>query len=225
MKKIFCVFIMVSALCMAVYAGGRTAGSGAADSSVVKVLGTNGEGTWAGRTLRLSDWVDGTVPSRLWEQFKADLARRNVTLDLDLIMGDQMQTVMQTVLASGKLNDYDFVKGATLDDAAVQNLVNQGRILSWNRAIEQYSEGPAREYYFNDEVGQFFRKMVTLEDGNFYWINNAQEMYYLDPGSGTGSHRSSQIRWDWLQALGLDFPTTLDEFYNALVLFQERDMN
>jgi hypothetical protein len=226
MKKILCVLFTAAALCAAVYAGGQGAGSqGAADPARVKVLGTNGRGTWAGRTLNLSDWVDGTVPSRLWEQFKADLAKRNVTLDLELIMDDQMQTFLQTVLASGRLNDYDFVRGATLDDAALQNLVNQKRILSWNQAIEQYSEGPARDYYFNDEVGQFFRKMFTFEDGNFYWINSTQEMYFLDPANGTGSHRSSQIRWDWLQALGLDFPTTLDEFYNALVLFQERDMN
>jgi ABC-type glycerol-3-phosphate transport system substrate-binding protein len=225
MKKTFCVFIMVCALCTAAYAGGQAAGGGAADSSVVKVLGTNGQGTWAGRTIRLSDWVDGTVPSRLWEQFKADLAKRNVTLDLELIMDDQMQTFMQTVLASGRLNDYDFVNGGSLDDAAAQNLVNQKRILSWNQALEQYSEGPAREYFFNDEAGQFFRKMVTLEDGNFYWVNSTQEMYYIDPANGTGSHRVSQIRWDWIQALGLGFPTTLDEFYNALVLFQEQDMN
>jgi hypothetical protein len=227
MRKI--AFILVGTLMASVtlFAGGRSGGgqAGADRSGIVKVLGTNGQGTWAGRTVWLSDWVDGTVPSRLWEQFKADLAKRNVTLDLELIMEDQMETVMQTVLASGRLNDYDFVKGNTLSDAALQNLVDQKRILSWNQAIEQYSEGPAREYYYNDEAGQFFRKMFTLEDGNFYWINDTQEMYFIDPANGTGSHLASQIRWDWLQALGLGFPTTLDEFYNALVLFQERDMN
>lgn len=226
MKRIVFVFIGILAVSMALFAGGRSAGGvQAGDSARVKVLGTNKEGTWTGKTIRLSDWVDGTVPSRLWEQFKADLAKRNVVLDLELIMSDQMQTVMQTTLASGKLNNYDFVYGGSLDDAAIQNLVTQKRILSWNQAIEQYSEGPAKDYYFNDEAGQFFRKMLTLEDGNFYWINGTQEMYYIDPANGTGSHRASQIRWDWLQALGLDFPTSLDEFYNALILFQERDMN
>jgi hypothetical protein len=227
MKRIVFVLVGMFMVSVVLFAGGRSDGAqtGTDRSAIVKVLGTNGQGTWAGKNLKLSDWVDGTVPSRLWEQFKADLAKRNVTLDLELIMGDQMQTVLQTVLASGRLNDYDFVKGGTLDDAALQNLVNQKRILSWNQALEQYSEGPARDYYFKDEAGQFFRKMVTLEDGNFYWINNTQEMYFIDPANGTGSHRASQIRWDWLQALGLDFPTSLDEFYNALVLFQERDMN
>jgi hypothetical protein len=36
----------------------------------------------------------------------------------------QMATVLQTTLASGKLNDYDFVHDATLDDAAQVSLTD-----------------------------------------------------------------------------------------------------
>jgi hypothetical protein len=195
--------------------------------STVRIFGVNKEYTVAGKSLKLSDWYTGSIPSRLWERFTGDLAEHGVKLELDLIMMDQMKTVFQTTLASGKLNNYDMVSlgWGDSDESLLHSLYKQNRLLPLNKAIEQYSAGPARDYYTNHENGMFFKKLQTLEDGNFYWITGTQETYFKDPGYSVGSHTAGMIRWDWLQALGLGIPKTLDEFYNAISAFQQKDMN
>jgi hypothetical protein len=231
MKRIALVLLGILVMGIPLFAGGQAAGKTAeADGlSTVKILGVNIERTLGGKNVKLSDWYDGTVKSRLWEQFTAELAKRGVKLDLELIMPDQMQTVFQTTLAAGKLNDYDMVTfgwdPANASDALLSNLYSQNRLAALNKIIEQYSTGPAKDYFFNDETGIFFRKLQTTEDGNFYWLPGTQTTYYKDPSYAVGSYISGMIRWDWLQALGLGVPKTPDEFYNALVAFQQNDMN
>jgi hypothetical protein len=195
--------------------------------STVRILGVNKEYTVAGKNIKLSDWYTETIPSRLWEHFIKDLAERGIKPELDLVMTGRMKTAFQTILASGKLNDYDMVSlgWGDSDEAFMHSLYRQNRLLPLNRAIEQYSTGPARDYYTSHESGKFFKKLQTLEDGNFYWITGTQETYFKDPGYSTGSHTAGMIRWDWLQALGLEIPASLEEFYNALLSFQQNDMN
>jgi hypothetical protein len=161
----------------------------------------------------------------LFDQLNADLAKRGLKLQFETILEDQMPTMFQTMLASGKLNDYDFVTMGWGNEQTYTNLYDQKRMYPLNRAIEQYSQGPAREYYGNNTYGSFFRKMATMEDGNFYWVTQACEFYYLDPNNAKGSHVAGQIRYDWLKALGLGIPTTLNEFTRALTAFQTNDMN
>jgi hypothetical protein len=152
--------------------------------STVRIFGVNKEYTVAGKSLKLSDWYTGAIPSRLWERFTGDLADHGVRLELDLIMTDQMKTVFQTTLASGKLNNYDMVSLGwdDSDESLMHSLYKQNRLLPLNKAIDQYSAGPARDYYAGHENGQFFKKLQTLEDGNFYWIAGTQETYFKDPG-------------------------------------------
>jgi hypothetical protein len=229
MKKI--VFVLIGMLMVGIplfAAGGQqAAGTGSDGLSTVKIFGINKQNTVAGKNLLLSDWYDSTIPSRIWDTFVAEMAKRGVKLELDLVMGDQMTTVFQTLLASGKLNDYDMISSGYghIHEPLAEDLYRHNRLYPWNKAIEQYSAGPARDYYFNSEAGKFFAKLQTLEDGNFYWILSTQETYYKDPGYSAGSFQSGQIRYDWLQAAGLGIPKTPDEFYNALVTFQQKDMN
>jgi hypothetical protein len=129
------------------------------------------------------------------------------------------------MLASGTLNNYDFVTMGWGDEKIYQGLYDQGRMYSLNKGIEEFSTGNARNYYFNNDAGQFFRKMATFEDGNFYWITQACEFYYKDQTNLRGNKNAGQIRYDWLQTLGLNIPATLDEFTRALTAFQQNDMN
>jgi hypothetical protein len=175
--------------------------------------------------MNFSDWYEGKVPSRLWDRLVSDLAGYGLKLEIETVMSDQMATVFQTMLASGTLNDYDFVTMGWGDENIYQRLYEQGRMYSLNKGIEEYSTGNARNYYFTNTAGQFFRKMATLEDGNFYWVTQACEFFYKTPDNPVASHQAGQIRYDWLQALGLKIPTTLDEFTGALTAFQQNDMN
>jgi ABC-type glycerol-3-phosphate transport system substrate-binding protein len=229
MKKIALVLIGVLVAGIPLFAGGgrQTAPAAAGGLSTVKIFGANREYTVAGKSLKLSDWYSGSIPSRLWDAFVAEMTKRGVKLELDLVMYDQMKTVFQTTLASGRFNDYDMVSLGYdhSDETIAHNLYSQNRLYPWNKAIDQYSAGPARDYYFNSENGKFYAKLQTLEDGNFYWILGTQETYYNDPSYPAGSFISGMIRQDWLQTLGLGIPKTLDEFYNALAAFQQNDIN
>ncbi|MDR1325348.1 MAG: hypothetical protein LBK00_04845 [Treponema sp.] len=228
MKRIALVLMGMLIGSVALFGAGQS-GSGAAAGkdglSTVRIFGIDKESTVAGKSLKLSDWYKGTIPSRLWDQFTADLAKRGIKLELDLIMSDQAATTFQTLLASGRLNNYDFVVAGALSESMTQSLVNQKRFYPLNKAIEEYSQGPAKEYYANNPAGKFIMKTLTLEDGNLYWLPNTQADYYQTPNYIIGSFTSGMIRYDWLQALGMEIPQTLDEFYNALVAFQQNDMN
>jgi hypothetical protein len=229
MKRIVVALIGALVLSAALFAGGQQGGGSSAATadglSVVKVFGVDKKYVIRGEERHFSDWYQGKIPSRLFDQLNADLAGRGLKLQFETIEEDQMATMFQTMLASGKLNDYDFVTMGGGNEQTFTNLYNQGRMYPLNRAIDQYSQGPAKEYYGNNKYGSFFRKMATMEDGNFYWVTQACEFYYMDPDNSKGSHIAGQIRYDWLKALGLGIPQTLDEFTKALTAFQTNDMN
>jgi putative aldouronate transport system substrate-binding protein len=227
--KTLCAALLLCLLTAPLFGGGRQSGTTSAQDAqgltTLKVFGIDKTYTVSGQNIQLSAWYDGSLPSRIWEQFGAALAGHGVKLELDLIMEDQVATVFQTLLATGRLNDYDWVNpGGNIDEKTRIALVNQGRLYPLNRALEQYSAGPAKDFYMNG-AGQFYAKGTTLSDGNFYWLTHTGATYYLDPSNYQGSPKSGIIRKDWLDAVGLGIPTTPDEFYNALVTFQQRDVN
>ncbi|GHT95411.1 sugar ABC transporter permease [Spirochaetia bacterium] len=229
MKRLILVILCALMIGIPLFAGGGQAassGSSSADGlTTLKVFGVNKQAAFGGRTVKFSDWVDGTVKSRLWDQFQADLAKRGIKLEFDLIMADQIQTTFQTLLATGRLNDYDFVNaGPGPNEKTRIAMVEQNRFYPINKLVEQYSTGPAREFYTND-IGRVFAKRTTLADGNFYWIEQFNATYFNSPDNYSGASVSGMIRKDWLDAVGLGIPNTLDEFYNALVAFQAKDVN
>ncbi len=61
---------------------------------------------------------------------------------------------------------------------------------------------------------------LTEDDGS---IRRLLTGMYSNPGNVPGN--LMYIRTDWLENLGLEMPTTLDEFYDVLVAFKEEDAN
>jgi ABC-type glycerol-3-phosphate transport system substrate-binding protein len=226
MKRIFLAILALFAAAGTVFAAGGQAGSsGTGGLTTLKVFGIDKQYTVAGQNLQLSDWYKGKIKSRIWDQFTADLAKRGIRLELELVMLDQINTVFQTMLAAGKLNDYDFVSaGSNIDAKTRIGLVNQGRLYPINKLLTEYSDGTARNFYTTD-IGKTYAKLSTLQDGNFYWLTNSTATYYKNPTNYKGSMSSGMIRKDWLDAAGLGMPKTLDEFYNALSAFQQKDVN
>ncbi len=60
------------------------------------------------------------------------------------------------------------------------------------------------------------RNYITAPDGNIYFIP------YIADGTAAGGYF---IRQDWLDALNLEVPKNVDDFYNVLKAFKERDPN
>jgi ABC-type glycerol-3-phosphate transport system substrate-binding protein len=230
MRKTALLLIFLFTASAMIFAGGGQSGrSGSVVSdgglSTIKVWGRNNQITTNGMTTKMSDLYDGTVKSRYWDELVDHLAKRGLKLDLTLVMPDQAPTAFQTLLASGRFNDYDWIAAPNLDERTRMSLIDQKRIYPVNKAIEQYSGGEAKNFYFNTPWGQTFKALETVEDGNFYWVSHNMRSYYEDPSRPMGVAQLGQIRQDWLNKLGLPMPKTLEEFYNTLVAFQERDVN
>jgi len=228
MKRTLLCVVVLLLFALEVFAGGggqQSSQNTAGGMQTLRVWGGNKIWTETGLTTNLSNLYDGTVPSRHWDKFVADLAARNIRLYLTLVMPDQRDTAFQTLLASGRLNEFDWICAGSPDDRTKLTLVRQGRFYPINKAIQEHSSGPARDYYFNREPGKTFMAMDTLDDGNFYWLASTMNSYYKDPSQPKGVAYGGQIRQDWLNKLNLPMPRTLDEFYNTLVAFRQRDAN
>lgn len=190
---------------------------------VVKILGRNYTYTGAnGRTVTLKDWSTEGKSAR-WEKLTEELAARGIKLELDLIEPDQYTTTCQTMAASGEFSNYDLINMSPLDEKTRINLVKQGQLQSISDVWEQYSEGTAKEF-FATEAGEYFYNHLKLEDGKCYWISDFGSGTYKDEVE-TNSVLGFQLRQDWLDKIGRDIPTSLDELYDVMTEFQEQDVN
>jgi ABC-type glycerol-3-phosphate transport system substrate-binding protein len=229
MKKIVVCFIVFFVASVLVFARGQSGGASSSDGGLttIKVWGTNVRRTIGQNQVTLADWYSGTVPSRYWDTFTAEMAKRGIKLNLDLVAGDQARTVFQTLLASGRLNDYDWICGGTfVDERTRMALVTQNRMYPMAKAIQEYSDGSARDFYFNDPIGINYVKHTSLEDGTFYWLTNGSTDYYGTKDNYISQASVTNIRVDWLKKVGMQYPPkTLDDFYNALVAFRANDVN
>ena len=192
------------------------------DLTVVKILGRNYTYTGAnGKTVTLKDWsTEGK--SKRWDKLAENLAAKGVKLELDLIEPDQFDTTVQTMAASGELFNYDMINITPLDDKTKLNLVKQGQLQSISDIWETYSDGTYTDF-INSDAGQYYVKHVALEDGECYWLTDYETGSY--EGNPTNFILAFQIRQDWLDAIGKDMPTTLDEVYEDLKAFQDQDVN
>ena len=160
-----------------------------------------------------------------WQKLTADLAARNIKLKLEIIQQDQFPTVLQTRFSSGQdLPDMvalgrDALEG--IDDATAINLGRQGLLLDLNEVLKENGGQPALD--FLKEYAPYVNPRITTEDGKMYWLPNITVKTYN--GEPASNYLAVNIRKDWLDALGIDVPTTADEFHAAVKAFQDNDVN
>lgn len=189
----------------------------------IRVLGIDNSRMVGDKTVYISDLKNGTYgESKMWAELEAQLAARGIKLEVELVRQDQYQVVAQTRLASGLKCDYMALR--YLDDSTLFQMAEVGRLQDLNSIIDNYSDGTAKEFFYNGNGQQDMAKN-SLQDGKLYWFTSNVNGYLGDINNHKGSTRGAMIRYDWLQALGLDLPTTTDELFDALVAFQENDMN
>ncbi len=190
--------------------------------TTIRIMGINNTVTTVdGGTVSLQDWID-SGESKLYQTFTDELAKRGLKLEFNLIEEDQYDTVIQTTIASGKIGA-DMVYIEPLDDKTKMRLVDRGTIVSLTDIWDNYSDGTAKDFFENGD-GKFVTDRLALEDGKVYWLADIQTSTYKGEVK-TGAALAFNIRKDWLEACGLDTPTTLDEFHDAIKTFQEKDVN
>ncbi|MDD6144645.1 MAG: extracellular solute-binding protein [bacterium] len=138
--------------------------------------------------------------------------RTNINID-HLIAGDCV-TEFNLMCASGDLPDMAFLKAIELP-GGVASYVEDGMIIGLNDLIEQYAPNIRRMFEEHPE----WKEKMSLEDGTIYAIPKIKRDPILLNTQGL------QVRSDWLERVGLEVPTTIDEWTAVLKAFKEQDAN
>ncbi len=116
----------------------------------------------------------------------------------------------QTMLAGSKLPEvirYNYTE--------LQKLARDGAVVPLNDLIDEYA--PNIKAFF--EKYEDAKAVATAEDGNIYILPSMSSELEAAPSMGFF------IRQDWLDKLGLEVPTNVEEFEEVLRAFKNEDPN
>lgn len=140
-------------------------------------------------------------------------AQTNVHVEWTNIASADYQERKNLILASGDLPDAFWNTGFT--DFDIVTYGQNGVLIPLEDLIAQYA--PNLQKIFNERPA--IQQAVTAPDGHIYTLPAATEM-----GIGATPFFYS-INQEWLDNLGLEMPTTLDELHDVLVAFKTQDPN
>ncbi|MBP3362164.1 MAG: extracellular solute-binding protein [Clostridia bacterium] len=148
-----------------------------------------------------------------WPVFKKAAELTGVTL-----RGTAVETVsdsgqaFSTMLADKTLPDIIHYDGTSLKKIGIQ-----GALIPLDDLIEKHA--PNIKKYFEECPDA--RIAATASDGHIYYIPGT----LADIDQKSLPSQGFFIRQDWLDKLGLSTPKTVDEYYNVLKAFKEKDPN
>ncbi len=122
--------------------------------------------------------------------------------------------VLNMMLAAGDLPD--IILGCQVS-TVMEELYGPGEkmFLPLNDLIDQYAPNFKAIMEARPEV----KKAITATDGNIYSIPSIQDCYHCTYA------QKMWVNQSWLDKLEIPAPTNLDEFYDMLVAFRDRDPN
>lgn len=178
--------------------------------------------TTGGSALASEEKLDLTVfaskPSTI-EDLETNLfteeleAATNVHINWQLCTPDGLKEKKNVLFASG---DYpDVLLNAALTKEEQMLYGEQGILVPLNDLIEENTVN--LKQLLNDI--DWLRNAITAPDGNIYALPQINECYHCT---------LSQKMWinkTWLENLGLEMPTTTEEFENVLKAFKDQDPN
>ncbi len=137
----------------------------------------------------------------------------NIELQTETAISSEFTTTLNARLASGE--NMPDIFDSYLSPQRSAELYEQGRILGLSQLIEDHApeikrrmiiDTPSLAIAHSTSDGEILR-VPTVEE------SIQHEIYVM------------HIRYDWLRELGLDVPTTPDEFLDTLIAFRDNDMN
>lgn len=159
-------------------------------------------------TSRISDFNDNDFT--LWLEEQTGI---NLEIEVAPVEAGAAQAKLNVTLASGELPD--IIAGMPFTAASLAQAGGDGQLLPLNDLLEQYGFESQRML----EERPFYRQLITSPDGNIYALPDINECYHCF---------ASQKMWvygPWLEALGLELPTTTQEFKDMLIAFRDQDPN
>ncbi|MGN7360865.1 extracellular solute-binding protein [Paenibacillus sp. SAF-054] len=139
-------------------------------------------------------------------------SKSNVIIDWDSVPQNSFEERRNLLFASNDLPD--FVMRAMMSPQLIASYAAAGQIIPLDDMIEA-GYAPNLSALMKENEG--IRKAITSADGHIYSLPNISE--------ADGRIGSSWINKAWLDKLGLEMPTTMDEFYQVLKAFKEKDPN
>ena len=158
--------------------------------------------------------------SAAYEWLMTETRKLGIDLQIKYVEADQYKTTITTRLATG--TDLANMMFLEVDNVTLNNLIKREMLTSIDSILE-YSNGTARDFLAPDGEYSVIRKSGTGEDGTF-WVLQGVLAGEFDI-KGYNNTYSVAIRQDWLDKLGLEVPTTADEFIDTLIAFREQDAN
>jgi putative aldouronate transport system substrate-binding protein len=140
----------------------------------------------------------------------------NVKIEWIVVPKDSWAEKLSILMASGDLPDV--IAGMdTFNMSATDELIyaNQGYLVPISDLLEENS------IYFNQVLDEDpeIRNLIAQNDGKIYSLPGIAICYHCNYS------QKMYINSTWLNNLGLDMPTTTDEYYNVLKAFKEQDAN
>lgn len=106
--------------------------------------------------------------------------------------------------------------GAIITNEQVNMYGMQGLLLPLNDLIEKYGDA----WYTQMDMVPWARNQVKAPDGNIYGLGGVSNgAYHMT------LYQKFYVNQKWLDKLGLEKPTTIDEFHDMLVAFRDGDPN
>lgn len=137
----------------------------------------------------------------------------NVHLKWNVAPENALQEKKSLLLASGDYPDIFMHAGITQDDLMMYG--GQGAFLALNDILEENTIELKK--IFKQKTG--LKKQMTAIDGNMYYFPAFNECYHCMHA------KRAWINTDWLKAVGMEMPTTTEEFKKVLKAFKDQDPN
>ncbi|MGL4308066.1 MAG: extracellular solute-binding protein [Cetobacterium sp.] len=155
---------------------------------------------------------NGRVFDENWTVFKEAFKDTNVKLKSGSSknLTEELQA-FNLAVSSGKLPD--IISLSATDK--LENLGMEGGMIPLNDLIDKH--GPNIKAFF--EKYPRYKMDAVAADGNIYIIPAYYDWYNMRASQGLF------IRQDWLDKLGLKQPQTMEEFYQVMKAFKEKDPN
>ena len=141
-----------------------------------------------------------------------------VRLDVSeyLVTSSDAATQKQLVLASGDYPDI-FLTGFTYAEMLNYGVKDGTLVPLYEYLTTRLSEFPTIESLYTARPE--YLNMLTAPDGHVYGMNHFSECGHCRAKNKT------YVNMDWLSQLGMEVPTTLDEFHDMLTAIKTTDLN
>jgi len=152
--------------------------------------------------------------SNLGDTFFGKALMAQTGVDIEFMHPPLNQHVEQfsLILADGNLPDVMEYDWLPLYAGGPEKAITDGVILPLNDIIEQYCPNLSKYLAENPDID----RMIQTDEGNYYCFP------FIRGDEKLCNTIGPMLRKDWLDELGLEVPTTIDEWHTVLTAFKEQ---